>query len=167
MAGAPDSTGTGVPTKRGGRSTPLGPVTGASSLTTTGGESRPVSPSGPSDDRPVGGQPSPYSRPSSPRSQVGEGGRPEQFDDVGQGLVLGVILESEKHRNKENSPSTTTSWHTLWSRMHRPHTRSASPEQACLSLAHHWQIGMRHARWPCAVESAKNWRESRERDSLQ
>src|SRR5882672_2312982 len=70
-----------------------------------GGESRPVSPSGPSDDRPIGGQPSPYSRPSSPRSQVGEGGQLEKFNDAGQRLVLGVILESEKHRNKENSLS--------------------------------------------------------------
>src|SRR5882672_7105665 len=37
MACAPDSAGTGVPEKRGCRSTQLGPATGASSSTTTGG----------------------------------------------------------------------------------------------------------------------------------
>ena len=36
-AGAPDSTGTGVPAKRGGRSIPLGPATGTSSSTAIGG----------------------------------------------------------------------------------------------------------------------------------
>ena len=54
-----------------------------------------------------------------------------------------------------NSPSTTTSWHTFLSCMHQPHTQSASPEQVCLSLAHHWQVGMHHYRWPCALGLVK------------
>src|SRR5882672_8931918 len=63
------------------------------------------------------------------------------------GLVLGITSESEVRKKQRHSPSTTTSCHTLWSCMHRPHTRSASPEQACPSLTHCWHIGMHHARW--------------------
>src|SRR5882672_10108597 len=125
-----------------------------------GGESRPKSPCKPWDDLPVGEPPSPCSLPTSLGSQAGEGGRLGPRENVERGLVLGVTSESEVRKEERHSPSTTTSWHTLWLRMHRPHTRLASPKQACPSLAHRWHIGMRHARWPCVLEVSQETRKT-------
>ena len=83
-----------------------------------GGESLPESPFMPGDDLPIGKLLSPCSWPSSLGSQAGEGEQLGWHEVVERGLVLGIISESDNEKIDDNSPSTTTSWHTLWSCMH-------------------------------------------------